>query len=48
MQNVLQDVYLNTQPMTDLASNLENALKKNTEPVKNVDTYERDGKGEEH
>lgn len=47
MQNVLWDVYLNIQPMIDLASKLENALKKNTEQVKKkVDMYERRGKGE--
>lgn len=34
MQNVLHDVYLSTQPMTDVGSNLENALKKTTEQVK--------------
>jgi len=34
MQNVLRDVYLNTQPMTDLGSNLENVLQKNTEQLK--------------
>lgn len=33
MQNVLHDVYLSTQPMTDVASNLENALRKTTEQV---------------
>lgn len=29
-------------------SNLENALKKNTEQVKGVDMYKREGKGEGH
>lgn len=48
MQNVLRAVYLNTKPMIDLASNLENALKKNTEQVKKVDMHEREGKGEKH
>lgn len=34
MENVLHDVYLNMQTVTDLAGNLENALKKNMEQVK--------------
>lgn len=49
MEKVLHDVYLNIQPLTDLAGNLENALKKNMEQVKTpVNMYEREGKGEEH
>lgn len=50
MKNVLHDVYLSIQPVTDLAGNLENALKEIMEQVKKkpVNMYEREGKGEEH